>query len=63
MKIPAALLPDLGLFLSTATLAKTPAEPGCTLVWSDEFNGGQIDRAIWGFDVDCWGGGDDERQC
>lgn len=33
------------------------------LVWSDEFDGGKLDRSKWGFDVDCWGGGNDERQC
>ena len=33
------------------------------LVWSDEFDMPVIDTAKWGFDVDCWGGGNDERQC
>lgn len=33
------------------------------MVWADEFSGNGIDRAKWGFDVDCWGGGNDERQC
>jgi len=33
------------------------------LVWSDEFDTGAIDPAKWGFDTDCWGGGNDERQC
>ncbi|WP_246611019.1 glycoside hydrolase family 16 protein [Aquisediminimonas profunda] len=33
------------------------------LVWSDEFNGKKIDSRKWGFDVDCWGGGNEERQC
>ena len=33
------------------------------LVWSDEFNGTRIDPGKWGFDTDCWGGGNDERQC
>jgi beta-glucanase (GH16 family) len=33
------------------------------LVWSDEFDGSQIDRSKWGFDVDCWGGGNEEHQC
>lgn len=34
-----------------------------SLVWSDEFDGGKIDRAKWGYDVDCWGGGNEEHQC
>lgn len=33
------------------------------LVWSDEFEGAAIDPAKWSFDEDCWGGGNDERQC
>lgn len=33
------------------------------LVWSDEFDGPAIDPAKWSFDVDCWGGGNNERQC
>ena len=33
------------------------------MVWSDEFDQPSIDTAKWGFDVDCWGGGNDERQC
>ncbi len=34
-----------------------------TLVWSDEFDGPKIDRRKWGFDADCWGGGNNEQQC
>lgn len=33
------------------------------LVWSDEFDDASIDRTRWSFDVDCWGGGNAERQC
>lgn len=33
------------------------------LVWADEFDGPAIDPARWSFDVDCWGGGNGERQC
>lgn len=33
------------------------------LIWVDEFNGKKIDQTKWGFDIDCWGGGNDERQC
>ena len=39
------------------------AQEGWTLVWADEFGGDKIDRAKWGFDVDCWGGGNEEHQC
>ncbi len=38
-------------------------ENGWTLAWSDEFDGDAIDGAKWGFDIDCWGGGNEERQC
>lgn len=34
-----------------------------SLVWSDEFDGDAIDRSKWDFDIDCWGGGNNERQC
>ncbi|WP_234026908.1 family 16 glycosylhydrolase [Erythrobacter sp. HKB08] len=44
--------------------SRTPGtESGWTLVWSDEFDGEAIDRTKWSFDVDCWGGGNEERQC
>lgn len=33
------------------------------LVWSDEFEGTEIDPSKWDFDIDCWGGGNEERQC
>lgn len=38
-------------------------ESGWELVWSDEFDGAQLDRSKWDLDVDCWGGGNQERQC
>ncbi len=39
------------------------AAPDWQLVWSDEFTGPAIDKAKWSIDVDCWGGGNNERQC
>lgn len=47
----------------TSVTVDTPAPDGWKLVWSDEFDGDQIDPSKWGFDVDCWGGGNAERQC
>lgn len=42
----------------------TPEQSGgWKKAWSDEFDGSQIDLAKWNYDVDCWGGGNDERQC
>jgi beta-glucanase (GH16 family) len=39
------------------------AEDGWTMVWFDEFDGKKIDKSRWGFDADCWGGGNEEHQC
>lgn len=39
------------------------ADNGWALVWSDEFDGNRIDAAKWSLAVDCWGGGNNERQC
>ncbi|MHA7818133.1 MAG: glycoside hydrolase family 16 protein [Erythrobacter sp.] len=33
------------------------------LVWSDEFDGAELDRTKWTPEESCWGGGNDERQC
>lgn len=33
------------------------------LVWSDEFDGDAIDPAKWELEANCWGGGNNERQC
>jgi beta-glucanase (GH16 family) len=47
----------------SAQTPATDAPPGWTLVWSDEFDGTAIDETKWSFDLDCWGGGNEERQC
>lgn len=36
---------------------------GWTLVWSDEFDGSAIDSAKWEHEVNCDGGGNNEKQC
>jgi beta-glucanase (GH16 family) len=33
------------------------------MVWQDEFDAAQIDRNKWQFEVNCYGGGNDEQQC
>ena len=33
------------------------------LVWADEFDGNALDESKWVLANDCWGGGNDERQC
>ena len=52
-------LAALGLAMPLS--AQTPND--WRLVWSDEFDGPKIDRAKWGADNDCWGGGNEEHQC
>ncbi len=53
----------LALLLAAAAATPAAASDGWNLVWFDEFDGTEIDRRKWDFDVDCWGGGNDERQC
>jgi len=61
--IRAAAILMLAAALCGSAAAQQPAEDGWRLVWSDEFDGAAIDRGKWDFDVDCWGGGNNERQC
>lgn len=39
------------------------ASPGWQLVWADEFDGAKLDADKWNYEEDCWGGGNNERQC
>lgn len=52
---------------AAAAPAAQPAPPAPNqtyeLVWADEFDGRRIDPARWTLVADCWGGGNDERQC
>lgn len=59
----APILFALSAALAAPAVAAETAPDGWRLVWSDEFDGPHIDRTKWDFDVDCWGGGNDERQC
>lgn len=49
--------------LALAHSAAAQNEADWSMVWSDEFEGSKIDSKKWSFDIDCWGGGNDERQC
>ena len=49
--------------LATIGPARAQGDEGWALVWADEFDGSAIDKTKWGYDEDCWGGGNDERQC
>lgn len=52
------------LSLAFACAAPCYAQPSAwTLIWSDEFDGGALDPSKWSIVEDCWGGGNDERQC
>lgn len=53
----------LALALSQPALADDRGADDWRLVWSDEFDGTRIDQSKWSFEVDCWGGGNGERQC
>ncbi len=46
----------------TAVDVSKPAT-GWSLVWSDEFNGPTVDDKKWNFEVNCAGGGNNEKQC
>lgn len=61
--IRAAAMMTLALAFGGSAVAQQPARDNWRLVWSDEFDGTAIDRSKWDFDVDCWGGGNNERQC
>lgn len=47
---------------STAGAADLAAS-GWELVWSDEFDGTELDKSKWKPEKSCWGGGNYERQC
>ncbi|WP_369434636.1 glycoside hydrolase family 16 protein [Psychromonas sp. MME1] len=46
-------------------LTAAPLKPSekWDLLWSDEFDGDEIDKKKWEFVADCWGGGNNEQQC
>lgn len=43
--------------------AAGPAPGAWRLAWSEEFGGDKIDAQTWSHEIDCWGGGNSERQC
>lgn len=49
--------------LLAAGLMATMHPDGWPLIWSDEFDGEVLDPSKWEVVEDCWGGGNDERQC
>ena len=65
--LSSALLTGCGGDTATQTdLSKTDTSKpatGWNLVWSDEFDGQSIDSNKWNFEVNCAGGGNNEKQC
>ncbi len=47
----------------SAKATSTADNPQWQLVWQDEFSGHQLDLNKWSFEVNCAGGGNNERQC
>ena len=62
-KCATALVACLLVTQAQAGTEPSTVQPRWELAWSDEFDGTRIDPAKWGVDTDCWGGGNDERQC
>lgn len=58
-----AIMAMLAGCAATSQASASTAGEGWQLVWSDEFDGTAVDRSKWDFDIDCWGGGNSERQC
>jgi beta-glucanase (GH16 family) len=48
---------------SAAASSSAPAAPAWKMVWNDEFEGTSIDAGKWGYEKNCWGGGNNEQQC
>lgn len=55
--------PVVALGLASAGCASATPPGDWRLVWSDEFEGQALDERKWGIAEDCWGGGNEERQC
>ncbi len=51
------------VLVSVLSAAPAHAQSPWRLVWSDEFSGDRLDLSKWTPAVDCYGGGNDERQC
>jgi beta-glucanase (GH16 family) len=49
--------------LATVLLASPAVAGNSALIWSDEFDGANLDPRKWTARRDCWGGGNEERQC
>lgn len=62
LKLIASALMASSFSMAAAMEDESPSN-GWRLVWSDEFDGESIDPERWTREVNCWGGGNEERQC
>lgn len=51
------------LCASAGEAAAAPEQPDWHKVWADEFDGPALDPRKWNLADNCWGGGNEERQC
>lgn len=68
MKLIRTILVGAGLAMATGPAASAEEgdeenAPEWRMVWSDEFDGADINGRFWNVTGDCWGGGNEERQC
>lgn len=61
-KFKITLLCGLLALASGACRAESPAFPGYTLVWADEFDGTELDRSVWNVEVNGSGCGNNELE-
>lgn len=53
-----------GVAVLFCTLAlSSPVAADWQMVWSDEFDGTSLNSSKWDIEVNCWGGGNNEKQC
>ncbi len=58
-----SIVPSTSSSSSSISSASSSAATTWELVWSDEFDGTTIDSSKWGYEKNCWGGGNNEQQC
>ncbi len=65
MKIGFSIALTISIISSSAfaNIEKTREAAKWDLVWSDEFDGPELDTKKWKPEKSCWGGGNNERQC
>ena len=54
---------DAATFTDTSSFQTGQPVSDWRLVWSDEFDGSEVNSKRWNFEVDCRGGGNQEQQC